>query len=128
MAIRKPNPPRRTESPRANRPTPPAERTPSRGPTFTASVRRDGAVTIPASVRRLMALEPGGEIQMEVTFDGLVLRPVHEGRDPQQWWYWTEAWQKGEREADEDIRAGRGEVFLSSEAFLSALEALSRPK
>lgn len=126
MAIRKPRPEGRTESSPASRPAPPNGRTPSRGPKFRASVRRDGAVTIPASVRRLMALEPGGEVQLEVTFDGLVVRPVHEGRDPEQWWYWTEAWQKGEREADEET--GRGEVFLSSEAFLSALEALSHPK
>jgi hypothetical protein len=27
--------------------------------------------------------------------------------DPDQAWFWTEEWQKGEREADADIKAGR---------------------
>lgn len=29
------------------------------------------------------------------------------GGDPDQAWYWTDAWQAKEREADEDLRAGR---------------------
>ena len=29
------------------------------------------------------------------------------GGDPDQAWYWTDTWQAKEREADEDLRAGR---------------------
>lgn len=91
---------------------------------FKATVRRDGSITVPAFVRRLMELEPGGEVELELTFSGLTLRPLHEGRDPEQWWFWTEAWQKGEREIDEDIDAGRVTRYESTEEFLAALEAI----
>jgi hypothetical protein len=39
-----------------------------------------------------------------------------------QAWFWTESWQAGERETDEDIARGRGRVFESSEAFLASFE------
>ncbi len=38
-----------------------------------------------------------------------------------QSWYWTEAWQAGERAAEEDIAAGEGEDFETMEAFLEDL-------
>jgi len=39
-----------------------------------------------------------------------------------QAWFWSESWQAGEREADEDIAAGRGEQFASGEDFLARLD------
>ncbi|MFH1567257.1 MAG: AbrB/MazE/SpoVT family DNA-binding domain-containing protein [Gemmatimonadota bacterium] len=41
----------------------------------------------------------------------------------QKWW-WLEAWQQGEREAERDIRAGRVDTFSSPEEFRKALQAL----
>ncbi len=38
-----------------------------------------------------------------------------------QAWFWDEAWQAGEREADADIAAGRGTYYDSTEAFLASL-------
>jgi hypothetical protein len=38
-----------------------------------------------------------------------------------QAWVWTPEWQAKEREADEHIAAGLGEVFESDEEFLAAL-------
>jgi AbrB family looped-hinge helix DNA binding protein len=40
--------------------------------------------------------------------------------EDQQWW-WTEAWQKGEREAEKDIRHGRTKAFGSAEALINDL-------
>jgi hypothetical protein len=39
-----------------------------------------------------------------------------------QAWFWTPEWQAKEREADEDIAAGRFERFYSDEAFLAAMQ------
>ncbi len=36
---------------------------------------------------------------------------------PDQAWFWTSAWQSGERKADEDIAAGRTTAFHSVEEF-----------
>lgn len=39
-----------------------------------------------------------------------------------QAWFWTERWQRMEREADTDVAAGRVHHFATEDAFLSALE------
>jgi hypothetical protein len=41
--------------------------------------------------------------------------------DPDQLWFWTEAWQAGEREVDEYLRQGEYEVFDSMDDFLDTL-------
>jgi len=38
-----------------------------------------------------------------------------------QSWYWTEAWQVGERAAEDDLATGKGEDFETMEAFLEDL-------
>lgn len=43
--------------------------------------------------------------------------------NPDQAWFWTEAWQAGEREADADYAAGRYRTHESTDGFLAALEA-----
>ncbi len=43
--------------------------------------------------------------------------------DPDQAWFWTERWQQMEREADEDIAAGRVKVFDDAESFLEHLDS-----
>jgi len=42
--------------------------------------------------------------------------------DPEQAWFWTEEWQKGEREAEADLAAGRSKKFNSSEEFLASFD------
>ncbi len=37
--------------------------------------------------------------------------------DPEQAYFWTEEWQKGERQADEDIAAGRYQDFDDVDDF-----------
>jgi hypothetical protein len=46
--------------------------------------------------------------------------PAPEQRDPDQEWFWSPEWQAGEREADDDIAAGRVEVFDSADEFLAS--------
>lgn len=40
--------------------------------------------------------------------------------EPDQAWYWSSSWQAGEREASEDIAAGRVESFDTAEEFLAS--------
>ena len=57
---------------------------------------------------------------MEVTSDGILLRPCFQ-QDEDQWWYWTDEWQAGERRITGDRAAGRrGPMFASGEEFLAA--------
>jgi len=41
---------------------------------------------------------------------------------PAQMYWWTEEWQKGERAAERDVRAGRVQAFSSVEDLLSGLK------
>jgi len=44
-------------------------------------------------------------------------------RDPDQAWFWTPAWQAGERQADEDISTGNYEDFDTMDDFIATLKA-----
>jgi hypothetical protein len=58
----------------------------------------------------------------------ILLEEITDGRiDPEQAWFWTREWQAKEREADEDIAAGRGTTYESDEAFLGGLEKDLKP-
>jgi hypothetical protein len=66
----------------------------------------------------------------EQAVDGaaILLESITDGRiDPDQAWFWTREWQAKEREADEDIAAGRGTTYESDEAFLEGLEKDLKP-
>lgn len=84
-------------------------------------LRSDGRVTIPKDLRRQARLSEGDELDVEMTSDGILLRPCSQ-RDKDQWWYWTDEWQAGEQQITEDRAAGRrGPVFASGDEFLAAL-------
>lgn len=45
-----------------------------------------------------------------------------ENKDDQSW-FWTKRWQQGEKEADEDIKAGRVYEFPNAELAIASLKA-----
>ncbi len=42
-------------------------------------------------------------------------------RDSDQSWYWSEPWQKWEREVEEELATGKYKMFSSGEEFLKSL-------
>jgi len=60
-------------------------------------------------------IEPG-EVQ-------ITIEPVDD-----EAWYWTPEWQAAEREADEDIAAGRVERFDTPEEILASLRKRMKPE
>jgi AbrB family looped-hinge helix DNA binding protein len=84
-------------------------------------IRAKGQVTIPQDVREAAHLEEGDPVEIELTADGILLRPK-KLIDASQAWFWTQQWQQGEHEASEDIKAGRVATFGSATALLEALE------
>jgi len=84
-------------------------------------VRAKGQVTIPQDIREAAHLEEGDPVEIEITPDGILLRPK-KLIDASQAWFWSRAWQEGEREASADIKAGRVTTAESSEAFLKSLD------
>jgi antitoxin MazE len=83
-------------------------------------VGQRGTVTIPKELREGL----GDETLLDVVRrpDGVIeLRP-QSTIDSSQAWFWTDRWQKMEREADEDIQAGRVRKFDDVESFIAWLE------
>ena len=67
-----------------------------------------GTITIPAAVRKMVGISPGDMLRVAMSAEtGTVTLTPQVIVDRDQAWYWTPEWQKGEREADEDIAAGR---------------------
>ena len=84
-------------------------------------VRAKGQITIPDTVRRAAHIEVGDYLEMTVQGDTVVLRP-RVVVPKSQAWFWTSDWQAGEREATEEIAAGRTTQFESDAALLDSLD------
>lgn len=75
------------------------------------TVQRRGTLTLPAELRRRLGIERGSQVELTQREDGVVeLRPVV-SVPADQAWFWTERWQRMEREVDEHVE--RGEVTRS---------------
>jgi AbrB family looped-hinge helix DNA binding protein len=86
-----------------------------------SKVTRHGQITLPASVRRELGVEEGDLVEIEVIDDKAVLMPK-KLVDARQAYFWTKRWQAGEREADEDIKAGRVKTFASVDELIKDLD------
>lgn len=69
-------------------------------------VTRSFQVSIPKQIREALRLEEGDLIEVEERNGEIVMIPK-KLIDADQAWFWTREWQEGEREVDEDLRAGR---------------------
>ena len=86
-----------------------------------SKLTRHGQITLPASVRRELGVEEGDLVEIEVVDEKAVLIPKRLV-DKNQAYFWTKKWQDAEKEADEDIRAGRIKVFDSVEELIKDLK------
>lgn len=68
-------------------------------------VSERGTITIPKELRA--GLEKGSLLEVVRRDDGVIELHPRIAIDPSQAWFWTPEWQQKEREADEDIAAGR---------------------
>jgi AbrB family looped-hinge helix DNA binding protein len=68
--------------------------------------RKKSQVTIPKEIVDEFNLEEGDKLEFIPEKDGIKIRPVVT-IPKSQLFFWTQKWQKGEKEADEDIKAGR---------------------
>ena len=81
---------------------------------------RHGAITIPEELHD--GLDQDTVFAVVRREDGVIeLRP-QASVDAEQSWFWSELWQRMEREADADIAAGRVATFDDAESFLADLD------
>ena len=85
-----------------------------------SKVTRHGQITLPASVRKKLGVEEGDLVEIEIIDEKAVLIPK-KLVDKNQAYFWTKEWQEAEREASEDIKAGRVKTFDSAEELIKDL-------
>jgi len=86
------------------------------------TLRRNGQITLPAEVRKRIRASEGDVFLAEVRdSDEIVLRRKRLV-DASQAYCWTDEWQRGEREAQEDIRRGRVKRFRTAKTLIADLK------
>ncbi|MFA4836322.1 MAG: AbrB/MazE/SpoVT family DNA-binding domain-containing protein [Dehalococcoidia bacterium] len=83
-------------------------------------VRKKAQLTLPQSVRQELGIEEGDFLDVKVENGQIVLK-VKKLIDKDQAWFWTERWQQGEREAEEDIASGRLHGFNNAKDAVAFL-------
>jgi antitoxin MazE len=87
------------------------------------TVQSRGVIAIPSAIRRQLGLDrPGAQVEVIERDGEIVLRP-HVPVPSDQAWFWEQRWQKLEREADEDVAAGRVASFENVDDFLDDLDS-----
>lgn len=86
-----------------------------------SKVTRHGQITLPAPVRKELGIEEGDLIEVTVEGDRAMLLPK-KLIDKSQAYFWTKEWQDAEKEASEDIKAGRVMTFNTAEELFKDLD------
>ena len=86
-------------------------------------IRSNGQITLPTSVRRQARLKEGDLLEVLVEEDGSLRLVPKIAIDRSQAYFWTECWQRGERDAEADLRSGRFKQFNNIDELLRDLES-----
>ena len=90
--------------------------------TAMAKVTRSGQITLPAAVRRAAGIQAGDWVAVTLERQTIVLTPKRLV-DTSQAYFYTAAWQKGERQASRDVSEDRVSQHDDIESLIQALEA-----
>lgn len=104
--------------------TPVAKREPQPRLTARAKIRPKAQLTLPEDIRRALHIGEGDEVEFAVHDDGTVTIRGYVSIPTDQAWFFTPEWLTGEREADQEIAAGRGAVHESAEDMFTHLDSL----
>ena len=88
-------------------------------------VKKNYQITIPQNLRKMIRLDVGDYVEVDIQDDFLVIRPV-KVIHPDQEYFFTKEWQEKEAEADRDLAEGK--VAGPFETTEDALRALKNTK
>ena len=83
-------------------------------------VRKKSQVTLPQSVRQELGIKEGDYLDIHIRNGEIVLK-AKALIDKQQMWFWSERWQQGEAEAQENIRKGHTHKFSDAASAIDFL-------
>jgi len=81
-----------------------------------------GQITLPKEIRTKVNMQPGDYVEVALDEQGHIILSPKKLIDASQSYFWTEEWQKGEKKADEDIKAGRVKRFKTASDAIKYLE------
>ncbi|MFC2058651.1 AbrB/MazE/SpoVT family DNA-binding domain-containing protein [Chloroflexota bacterium] len=87
-----------------------------------AKLTSGGQVTLPKNIRTKANMQPGDFVEIELDEEGHIVLTPKKLVDATQSFFWTDEWQRGERKADGDIKAGRVKKFKSAAEAVKHLE------
>lgn len=90
---------------------------------YHVALQARGTLALPADLRKRYHLDdPGAQLRVVEREDGVIeLHPLASVPADQRW-FWTERWQRMEREADEDVAAERVRRHDDVDDLLAALD------
>jgi AbrB family looped-hinge helix DNA binding protein len=87
------------------------------------TVQSRGVIAIPTAIRRHFGLDqPGAQVEVIEREGEIVLRP-HVAVPTDQAWFWSERWQRLEREADDAVAHGHVAVVADVDELLADLDS-----
>jgi len=89
---------------------------------YKSRLRKKGQITLPNPVREVLNAEEGDDLVFAVNESGQVIVERVQIIPPDQAWFWTERWQRMEREAQADITAGRVRQFEDPDEMIAWLD------
>jgi len=92
-------------------------------PIYKTRLRARGQITVPPEIRKRLGVRDGDDILFYITEKGQIAVAPAQIIDPEQAWFWTERWQKMERESSADYEAGRYFEFNNAEDAIAFLDS-----
>lgn len=87
------------------------------------NVQKKGGVVLPPDIRKRLHLDtPGAQVEILEREDGVLELRAHVAVPTDQAWFWTDEWQAGEHEVDEQVAAGQVITYESAEDFTAYLD------
>lgn len=87
-----------------------------------STVKKRGQVTIPKYFREVLDLHEDDQLEVTIEDGKIIMQPVITIAKDQAW-FWSSEWQKGEREADNDISNDEVKTFNNAEDAISFLRS-----
>lgn len=88
-------------------------------------ITKNYQITLPAKLREGLKLKEGDYLEADMKGGVFFFKPKKMiDISPDQGWFWDEDWQKGERQASQDIKSGNIKSFKSIGDFEKELKSL----
>ena len=87
-----------------------------------AFIREHYQITLPLEIRRLLPIEIGDPVDIRINKSGEVAIKFLKTIDASQTWFWTKGHQEAEKEAEQELRKGKGKKVKNAKELIDELE------